>query len=70
MFLITPEAERLNTKLIFKLHFTLHFTENKGGDKYLTLKWQPTPVFLSGKFHGAWQVLVHGVAKSGTRLSD
>ena len=33
MFLITPEAERLNTKLIFKLHFTLHFTENKGGDK-------------------------------------
>ena len=33
MFLIIPEAERLNTKLIFKLHFTLHFTENKAGDK-------------------------------------
>ena len=33
MFLIIPEPERLNTKLIFKLHFTLHFTENRGGDK-------------------------------------
>ena len=29
-------------------------------------KWQPTPVFLPGKSHGrgAWQVTVHGVAKS------
>ena len=33
MFLIIQEAERLNTKPIFKLHFTLHFMENKGGDK-------------------------------------
>ena len=35
-------------------------------------KWQPTPVFLPGKFHGqgaGWAV-VHGVAKSQTRLSE
>ena len=27
--------------------------------------WQPTPVFLPGKSHGqgAWQAVVHGVAK-------
>ena len=32
--------------------------------------WQPTPVFLSGKSmdRGAWQVTVHGVAKSRTQL--
>ena len=27
-------------------------------------KWQPTPVFLPGESHGAWQATVHGVAKS------
>ena len=34
-------------------------------------KWQPTTVFLPGKFHdrGAWRATVHGVAKSQTRLS-
>ena len=34
-------------------------------------KWQPTPVFLAGKFHGqgAWWATVHGVTKSWTRLS-
>ena len=42
-------------------------------------KWQPTPVFLPGKSHG-WRSLmgycplppatVHGVAKSGTQLSN
>ena len=34
-------------------------------------KWQPTPVFLPGKFHGqgAWQATALGVTKSGTRLS-
>ena len=35
-------------------------------------KWQPTPVFLLGKFHGqrgAWWAIVHGVAKSWTWLS-
>ena len=26
--------------------------------------------FLPGEPHGAWQATVHGVAKSGTRLSD
>ena len=30
-------------------------------------KWQPTPVFLPGKYRGVWQAVVHGVAKeSGT----
>ena len=34
-------------------------------------KWQPTLVFLLGKFHrGAWQAAVHGMTKSQTRLSD
>ena len=27
-------------------------------------KWQPTPGFLPGKSHGAWQATIHGVAKS------
>ena len=30
-------------------------------------KWQPTPVFLPGKFpRGAWRATVHGVTKSRT----
>jgi len=34
-------------------------------------KWQPTPVFLAGKFHrGAWWAPVHEVTKSRTWLSD
>ena len=35
-------------------------------------KWQPTPVFWPGGFHGlkAWQAIVHRVAKSWTRLSN
>ena len=36
-------------------------------------KWQTTPVFLRGKFHGergAWWTTVHRVAKSQTWLSD
>lgn len=32
MFLVIPEAERKNKKIIFKLHFILHCTENKEGD--------------------------------------
>ena len=32
--------------------------------------WEPTPVFLTGEFmdRGAWQAVVHGVAKGRTRL--
>ena len=30
-------------------------------------KWQPTPLFLPGEFHG--QTTIHGVAKSWKRLS-
>ena len=35
-------------------------------------QWHPTPVLLPGKSHGrrAWLAVVHGVAKSQTRLSD
>ena len=35
-------------------------------------QWHPTPVLLPGKSHGrrAWWAVVHGVAKSRTRLSD
>ena len=37
-------------------------------------KWQPTPVYLPCKFHGMdkgmRQAQVHGITKSGTRLSD
>ena len=34
--------------------------------------WQPTPVFLSGEFHGqrARWATVHGVTKSQTQLND
>ena len=31
-------------------------------------EWLPTPVFWPGEFHGLY--IVHGVAKSRTRLSD
>ena len=29
-------------------------------------EWQPTPVFLPGKFHdrGAWWAIVHGITES------
>ena len=40
---------------------------------YKTLKWQPTPAFLPGKSLGRKSLAgytVHGVAKSGTQLSD
>ena len=34
-------------------------------------KLQPTPVFLSGKFHrGAWWATTHGIAQSWTQLSN
>ena len=35
-------------------------------------QWHPTPVLLPGKSHGrrAWWAVVHGVARSQTRLSD
>ena len=38
---------------------------------YWRRKWQPTPVFLPGEFHGQRGLAstVHGVAKSWTRLS-
>ena len=34
-------------------------------------KWQPSPVFLPGKFldRGAWQATIHGVTNSRTQLS-
>ena len=34
------------------------------------MKWQPTPVLLSGKSHGQRSLVVHGIAKSRTQLSD
>ena len=33
-------------------------------------KWQPTPVFLPGEFHGPWLATIHGVAKSQTWVSN
>ena len=33
-------------------------------------KWQPTPVFLPGRFQGQRRAIVHWVAKSRTWLSD
>ena len=48
--------------------FKVDMEKGRGGkNKYFTLaKWQPTPVFFSGKSHGQrspWQVIVHRVAK-------
>ena len=31
-------------------------------------EWQPTPLFLPGKFHVAWQATVHRVTKNRTQL--
>ena len=33
-------------------------------------KWQPTPVFLPGEFHGTWLATIHGVAQSQTWVSN
>ena len=35
-------------------------------------KWEPTPVFLPGKpmDQGAWQAIVHGIARGQTQLSN
>ena len=33
-------------------------------------QWHPTPVLLPGKSHGQRSLIVHGVAKSRTQLSD
>ena len=35
-------------------------------------QWHPAPALLPGKSHGqrAWWAIVHGVAKSRTRLTD
>ena len=33
-------------------------------------KWHPTPVFLPGEFHGRRNLVVHGVTKSRTPLSN
>ena len=42
-------------------------------EKPWSRKWQPTPIFLPGKFSmdkGAWWAAVHGTAKSQTCFSD
>ena len=50
----------------------VHLAIGKGGRQAIR-QWHPTPVLLPGKSHG-WRSLVgcivHGVAKSRTRLSD
>ena len=43
--------------------------QSLGWEDPLEKEWQPTPVFLAGESHGR-RSLVHGVAKSRTRLSD
>ena len=56
----------------------LHSSHNVGGHRFdpwvgKTIsrgKWQPTPILLTGKPHGQRSVVVHGVAKSWTWLSD
>ena len=47
-------------------------TINGSEQSYWRRQWHPTPVLLPGKSHGqrAWCAVVHGVAKSQTRLSD
>ena len=47
--------------------------QSLGQEDPLEKEWQPTPVFLSGKFHGQRSLvgyIVHGVAKSRTQLTD
>ena len=48
------------------------WVQSLGGKISWRRKWQPTPVFLPGKFYGwrTWQAIVHGVAKSQTGLSN
>ena len=46
--------------------------QSLGWEDPLRRKWQPTPVFLPGEFHGrgALWATIHGVAKSQRQLSD
>ena len=46
-----------------------NWVRSLGWEDPLEKEWQPTPVFLAGESHGR-RSLVHGVAKSRTRLSD
>ena len=74
----------LNLNLLLSIHFIsgnfsekyiiyiyiIYFSEKKNIFVWMR-KWQPTPVFLPGEFHGqrSLQATVHGVAKSWTWLS-
>ena len=46
-----------------------NWVRSLGWDDPLEEGWQPTPIFLP-RDKGAWWATVHGVAKSGTQLSD
>ena len=47
------------------------FVQSLGQEDPLRRKWQPIPVFLPRKLdRGACRDIVHGVAKSQTRLID
>ena len=41
---------------------------NPWGEKIWSRKWQPAPVFLPGKYRGAWWAIAHGTTKSWTQL--
>ena len=46
-----------------------NWVRSLGWDDPLEEGWLPTPIFLP-RDTGAWWATVHGVAKSGTQLSD
>ena len=45
------------------------WVQSLGWDDPLERKWQPTPVFLPGKFHGQGSLVDLWVTKSWTQLS-
>ena len=60
-------------QICYKHSWSLEYISVTGSRSlHLPVEWHPTPVLLLGKSHGqrAWWAVVHGVAKSPTRLSD
>ena len=56
----------MKLKQYFKPQHGIGLPNNHWGRR----QWHPTPVLLNPMDGGAWWAAIHGVAKSGTRLSD
>ena len=77
MHLTIPRCSFLWASLAAQMVKSLHamqetWVQSLGWEDLLEKRPATTPVFLPGEFHGqrSWQVTIHGVSKSWTRLSS